>query len=65
MTQTFSNVYSLYHKQRSLKFETIFIIFHYDIFRRKIKWQNIMPSYLFYFFIMSKCDDYLKHFSVR
>ena len=65
MTQRFSNVYSLYYKPYNLKFGTSFIIFHYDIFSRKIKYQNIITSNLKFSFIMSKCDDYPKHINIQ
>ena len=41
------------------------IIFHYDIFIHKIKYQNITTSNLRFSFTMSKCDDYLKHVNVQ
>ena len=64
MTQGFSNVYLLYYKQWNVKFGTGFVIFHYDIFSRKIKLQNIITD-LKFSFIMSKCDNYLKHMNVQ
>ena len=65
MTQGFSNVYSLYYKQWNVKFGTGFVIFHYDIFSRKIKLQNIITLDLKFSLIMSKCDNYLKHINVQ
>ena len=65
MTQRFSNIYSLYYKPQNLKFGTSFIIFHYDIFSRKVKYQNIITSDVKFSFIMLKCGDYLKHINVQ